>query len=65
MGGFYRVPADKRDLYYNKYFNEGDRKLSSDKEYNSHNTQRLNIEHIKDLLLKLDYVQEELRGWKQ
>lgn len=65
MGGFYRVPADKRDLYYNKYFNEGDRKLSSDKEYNSHNTQRLSIEHIKDLLLKLDYVQEELRGWKQ
>lgn len=65
MGGFYRVPADKRDLYYNKYFNEGDRKLSSDNEYNSHNTQRLRIEHIKDLLLKLDYVQEELRGWKQ
>lgn len=63
MGGFYRVPADKRDLYYNKYFNEGDKKLSSDGEYNSHNTQRLDVEHVKDLLLNLDYVQDELRGW--
>lgn len=65
MGGFFRVPADKRDLYYNKYFNEGDKKLSSDSEYNSHNTHRLSVEHIKDLLLKLDYVQDELRGWKR
>ena len=65
MGDFYRVPADKRDLNYDKYFVEGDKKLSSEDEYNSHNTQRLNIEQIKDKLLNLDYVQNELEGWKQ
>ncbi|WP_201319216.1 polysaccharide biosynthesis protein [Paenibacillus sp. EPM92] len=61
LGGFYRVPADKRDLYYDKYFIEGDHKLSYEVEYNSHNTERLNIEQIKEKLLKLDYVQEELK----
>lgn len=65
MGGFYRVPADKRDLNYDKYFVEGDTKLSSDDEYNSHNTDRLTIEQIKDKLLMLDYVREELKGWNQ
>jgi UDP-N-acetylglucosamine 4,6-dehydratase/5-epimerase len=65
MGGFYRVPADTRDLNYDKYFIEGDQKLSSEDEYNSHNTERLSIEQIKDKLLMLDYVCEELKGWKQ
>jgi UDP-N-acetylglucosamine 4,6-dehydratase/5-epimerase len=65
MGGFYRVPADKRDLNYDKYFVEGDQKLSSEDEYNSHNTERLTIEAIKDKLLMLDYVCEELKGWNQ
>jgi UDP-N-acetylglucosamine 4,6-dehydratase/5-epimerase len=65
MGGFYRVPADTRDLNYDKYFVEGDQKLSSEDEYNSHNTERLNIEQIKDKLLMLDYVHEELKGWNQ
>jgi UDP-N-acetylglucosamine 4,6-dehydratase/5-epimerase len=65
MGGFYRVPADKRDLNYDKYFVEGDMKLSSDDEYNSHNTDRLTIEQIKDKLLMLDFVREELKGWNQ
>jgi UDP-N-acetylglucosamine 4,6-dehydratase/5-epimerase len=65
LGGFYRVPADKRDLNYDKYFVEGDQKLSSEEEYNSHNTERLNIETIKDKLLMLDYVREELKGWKK
>ncbi|NUH86363.1 polysaccharide biosynthesis protein [Bacillus firmus] len=65
LGGFYRVPADKRDLNYDKYFVEGDQKLSSEDEYNSHNTQRLDIEQIKDKLLMLDYVREELKGWNQ
>ncbi|KKB45021.1 nucleoside-diphosphate sugar epimerase/dehydratase [Bacillus thermotolerans] len=65
LGGFYRVPADKRDLNYDKYFVEGDKKLSSEDEYNSHNTQRLNIEQIKGKLLMLDYVQEELKGWNR
>ncbi|MBM7661726.1 UDP-glucose 4-epimerase [Bacillus mesophilus] len=65
LGGFYRVPADKRDLNYDKYFVEGDQKLSSEEEYNSHNTERLSIEGIKDKLLMLDYVREELKGWNQ
>ena len=63
MGGFYRVPADKRDLNYDKYFVEGDQQLSSEDEYNSHNTERLNIEQIKEKLLQLDYVREQLESW--
>jgi UDP-N-acetylglucosamine 4,6-dehydratase len=63
LGGFYRVPSDKRDLNYDKYFEEGDKQLSAGVEYNSHNTERLNIEAIKDKLLMLDYLQEELKGW--
>jgi UDP-glucose 4-epimerase len=63
MGGFYRVAADKRDLNYDKYFVEGDQKLSSEDEYNSHNTERLNIEQIKEKLLQLDYVREQLESW--
>lgn len=65
MGGFYRVPADKRDLNYDKYFVEGDQKLSSEEEYNSHNTERLNAEQIKGKLLALVYVQNELKGWNK
>jgi UDP-glucose 4-epimerase len=63
LGGFYRVPADTRDLNYDKYFIEGDQQLSSEDEYNSHNTERLSVEAIKDRLLMLDYVQEQLKGW--
>lgn len=63
LGEFYRVPADKRDLNYEKYFLEGDQKLSRQEEYNSHNTEMLNIQQIKERLLKLDYIQEELKGW--
>jgi UDP-N-acetylglucosamine 4,6-dehydratase/5-epimerase len=65
LGGFYRVPADNRDLNYDKYFVDGDQKLSSEGEYNSHNTNRLSIEEIKDKLLMLDYVREELKGWNK
>jgi len=61
MGGFFRIPADKRDLNYDKYFVEGDIKLSTEEEYNSQNTEILNVEQIKEKLLKLDYVQEELK----
>ena len=60
MGRFFRVPADKRDLNYDKYFAEGNQVLSSQEEYNSHNTERLDIRQIKEKLLKLDYVREEL-----
>lgn len=63
MGGFYRVPADKRDLNYDKYFIDGDQDLSTEDEYNSHNTERLSIEQIKAKLLQLDYVQEQLEKW--
>ena len=63
MGIFYRVPADKRDLNYEKYFVEGDQKLSSEDEYNSHNTERLNVEQIKKKLLQLDYIKDQLKDW--
>jgi UDP-N-acetylglucosamine 4,6-dehydratase/5-epimerase len=65
LPGFYRVPADQRDLNYDKYFAEGDQKLTSVEEYNSDNTQILTIEQIKETLLKLDYVQNELKEWNK
>ncbi|MTW87999.1 NAD-dependent epimerase/dehydratase family protein [Virgibacillus dakarensis] len=63
LGGFFRVPADQRDLNYDKYFSDGDKKLTTVAEYNSDNTQILNIEQIKEKLLELDYVQNELKEW--
>jgi UDP-glucose 4-epimerase len=60
MKHFYRVPADKRDLNYDKYFVDGDTMLSMNCEYNSDNTEILNVEQIKKLLLSLDYVQDEI-----
>lgn len=60
MGGFYRVPADTRDLNYAKYFSEGDENLTKETEYNSNNTERLSIQEIKDRLMTLDYVRKEL-----
>ncbi|MFE4525527.1 polysaccharide biosynthesis protein [Cytobacillus firmus] len=65
LPGFYKVPADKRDLNYDKYFAEGDQKLTSVEEYNSDNTQILTIEQIKEKLLELDYVQNELKEWNK
>lgn len=65
MGGFFRVPADKRDLNYDKYFVDGDQALSSDDEYNSDNTDRLGIEQIKEKLLQLDLVRDELALWRE
>jgi UDP-glucose 4-epimerase len=58
---YFRIPADNRDLNYNKYIVEGQTKVSEIEDYTSHNTQRLNIEEIKTLLLKLSYIQEELQ----
>jgi len=63
-GDFFCVPADKRDLNYDKYFVEGRQKLSNEEEYNSNNTKILTIKQIKELLLTLDYVNNELKGWK-
>ena len=65
LGGFYRVPADQRDLNYDKYFVEGNKKLSTIEEYNSDNTHILTIDEIKKKLLDLDYVQEELKKWQE
>lgn len=64
MGDYYRIPADKRDLNYDKYFVEGDLKLSTEDEYNSHNTTRLSVDQIKEKLLTLDYIKKELELWK-
>ena len=55
-GDYYRIPADNRDLNYEKYFEEGSQKLSSVEDYNSHNTKRLNVDGMKNLLLKLDFI---------
>ena len=60
MGNYFRVPADNRDLNYAQYFTEGEEKIASFDDYTSHNTRRLNVAQIKELLLKLDFIQEEL-----
>jgi UDP-N-acetylglucosamine 4,6-dehydratase/5-epimerase len=61
LGNFYRIPADTRDLNYNRFFIEGESQISQMEEYNSHNTTRLNIEETKQLLLKLDTIHEDLK----
>jgi UDP-N-acetylglucosamine 4,6-dehydratase len=62
MGDYYRIPADNRDLNYAQYFSQGEEKLSHLDDYTSHNTSRLDVEHIKKLLLKLEYIKEELHA---
>lgn len=62
MGDYYRIPADNRDLNYAKYFSEGETEISELEDYTSHNTHRMNVEQIKTLLLKLDYIKEELNA---
>jgi UDP-N-acetylglucosamine 4,6-dehydratase/5-epimerase len=59
---YYRIVPDDRDLNYNKYFTEGVQQLSLLDDYNSHNTRRLNVNEIKEKLLQLDYIQDELRS---
>ncbi|HFO4444757.1 TPA: polysaccharide biosynthesis protein, partial [Escherichia coli] len=56
MGDYYRIPPDLRDLNYGKYVEQGDSRISEVEDYNSHNTQRLNVEGMKTLLLKLDFI---------
>ena len=62
MGNFYRVPADNRTLNYDKYFTEGNVKRNILTEFNSDNTDRLNLEQVKEKLLSLEYIQNELNG---
>ena len=64
MGDFYRVPADKRDLNYDKYFTEGNEAREKLSEFNSNNTELLNVEQVKTKLLELKYIQDELKNWE-
>ena len=62
MGNYYRIPSDNRSLNYDQYFSEGEAKLSEMNDYTSHNTKRLNVGEIKNLLLSLDYIKGELNA---
>ena len=64
LGAFYRVPSDKRDLNYDKYFKEGDVARNPLTEFNSSNTELLDVEQVKEKLLSLSYVRDELAAWK-
>ena len=63
LGDYYRVPADIRDLNYNVFFTEGSAEISVSEDYNSHNTRRLDVDGMVELLLRLDFVQQELQSW--
>lgn len=65
MGNFFRVPCDKRDLNYEKYFDKGTPKETAIKEFNSDNTDLLDVEAVKQKLLSLKYIQEELAAWEE
>jgi UDP-glucose 4-epimerase len=60
LGGYYRIPVDSRDLNYNTYFIEGKEEISAAEDYNSHNTTRLNVKQVKEKLLGLQYVRDEI-----
>ena len=64
LGDFYRVPADKRDLNYDKYFKEGDAQRNTLTEFNSNNTDLLDVEQVQQKLLSLQYVRDELAAWE-
>jgi UDP-glucose 4-epimerase len=63
LGNFYRVPADNRDLNYDKYFTDGKVERTALTEFNSSNTRLLSVEEIKKILLKIPYIKEELTNW--
>ncbi|MBQ0110659.1 MAG: polysaccharide biosynthesis protein [Oscillospiraceae bacterium] len=65
LGNFYRVPCDKRDLNYDNYFKNGDKERNHLSEFNSSNTQLLNVEQVKEKLLSLEYVRNELAAYKE
>jgi len=64
MGDFFRVPADKRDLNYDKYFTDGDHERNSLTEFNSGNTDILDVEQVKETLMSLQYIRDELSAWE-
>ena len=59
-GNYFRIPCDTRDLNYDKFFTEGNEQLSQIEDYHSHNTKRLDVEGMKELLLKLRFIREDL-----
>ncbi len=65
MGDFYRVPADKRSLNYDKYFKDGDKERNTLTEFNSNNTALWTVEQVKEKLLTLPYIQNELANWEK
>lgn len=65
LGDFYRVPSDKRGLNYDKYFTEGEATRNTLKEFNSNNTDLMTVEQVKKKLLTLDYIQSELKAWRE
>lgn len=65
MGSFYRVPADKRDLNYDKYFISGEKERSSLTEFNSNNTELLKVEQIKEKLMQIEEIRLELAAWRK
>ena len=64
LGEFYRVPSDKRGLNYDKYFKDGDKERNTLTEFNSSNTDLLNVEQVKEKLLSLQYIRDELAAWE-
>jgi UDP-glucose 4-epimerase len=62
MGGYYRIPADNRDLNYAQYFSEGEEKISTQEDYTSHNALRLNVDQVEELLLRLEYIKDQLNA---
>jgi UDP-N-acetylglucosamine 4,6-dehydratase len=64
LGSFYRVPCDKRDLNYDKYFKDGDTQRNTLTEFNSNNTELLNVEQVKAKLLTLQYIRDEIAAWE-
>ena len=65
MGDFYRVPSDKRDLNYDKYFKEGDTDRNPLSEFNSNNTELLDVEQVKEKLLTLQFIRDEIKAFKE
>ena len=63
MGNFYRVPCDMRGLNYDKYFTKGDAERNTLTEFNSNNTKLMTVEEVKEKLLTLDYIKNELADW--
>jgi UDP-glucose 4-epimerase len=65
LGRYYRIPMDTRDLNYNLYFTEGEERISKQQDYNSHNTRRLDVDEMAELLLKLSLLKREIEEWKR